>query len=221
MKKYLKSWNKFEITLLSLSVILILGLGIYLRCGFLATIVPFIGFFSALNQAKGHVVGQIVGVLLAILYSIMSYNNKYYGEVIIYLIVILPLYLSGIYTWLKNEDKKSEKVKQNTLPQKEWYSLLGINIVLFIGLYFLLKYFNTNNLLVSTISMNINLTATYLLVRRSKYSFLFYLVNAFILLILWGLPVLNGNILLLPMVFDALLLLINNIYGLHSWSKNK
>ena len=183
--------------------------------------VPFIGFFSALNQAKGHVVRQIVGVLLAILYSIMSYNNKYYGEVIIYLIVILPLYLSGIYTWLKNKDKKSEKVKQNTLSQKEWYSLLGINIVLFIGLYFLLKFFNTNNLLVSTISMNINLTATYLLVRRSRYSFLFYLVNAFILLILWGLPVLNGNILLLPMVFDALLLLINNIYGLHSWSKSK
>ena len=221
MKKYLKSWNKFEITLLVLSVILILGLGIYLKCGFLTTIVPFIGFFSALNQAKGHVVGQIVGVLLAILYSIMSYNNKYYGEVIIYLIVILPLYLSGIYTWLKNKDKKSEKVKQNTLSQKEWYSLLGINIVLFIGLYFLLKFFNTNNLLVSTISMNINLTATYLLVRRSRYSFLFYLINAFILLILWGLPVLNGNILLLPMVFDALLLLINNIYGLHSWSKSK
>ena len=221
MKKYLKSWNKFEITLLSLSIILILGLGIYLNCGLLATIVPFIGFFFALNQAKGHVVGHIVGVLLAILYSIMSYNNKYYGEVIIYLTVILPLYISGVYTWLKNKDKKREKVKQNNLTKKEWYSLLVINIVLFIGLYFLLKYFNTNNLLVSTISMNINLTATYLLVRRSRYSFLFYLINALILLILWGLPVLNGNFLLLPMVFDALLLLINNIYGLHSWSKNK
>ena len=221
MKKYLKSWNKFEIALLILSIILILGLGIYLKCGLLATIVPFIGFFSALNQAKGHVVGQIVGVLLAILYSIMSYNNKYYGEVIIYLIIILPLYISGIYTWLKNKDKKSEKVKQNNLSGKELYSLLGINIALFVGLYFLLKYFNTNNLLVSTISMNINLTATYLLVRRSRYSFLFYLINAFILLILWGLPVLKGNLLLLPMVFDAILLLINNIYGLHSWTKNK
>lgn len=220
MKKYLKSWNKFEILIFILSVIFILGLGIYLKCGFLATIVPFIGVFSSLNQAKGQVMGQIVGVLLAILYSIMSYNNRYYGEVIVYLLVILPLYISGIYTWLKNRDKKDEKVKQNVLSKKEWYCLLLVNIVLFVGLYFLLKYFNTNNLLVSTISMNINLTATYLLVRRSRYSFLFYLINAFILLILWGLPVLNGNILLLPMVFDAILLLINNIYGLHSWSKS-
>ena len=221
MKKYLKSWNKFEITLLILSVVLILGLGIYLNCGFLATIVPFIGFFSALNQAKGHVVGQVVGVLLAILYSIMSYNNQYYGEVIIYLVVILPLYISGIYTWLKNRDNKSEKVKQNVIETKEWHGLLLVNILLYVGLFFLLKHFNTSNLLVSTISMNINLTATYLLVRRSRYSFLFYLINAFILLILWGLPVLNGNILLLPMVFDAVLLLINNLYGLHSWSKSK
>ena len=141
MSKYLKSWNKFEIALLVLSIILILGLGVYLDCGFLATIVPFLGFFSALNQAKGHVVGQIVGVLLAILYSVMSYNNRYYGEVIIYLVVILPLYISGIYTWLKNSDKKSEKVIQNVLGKKEWYCLLVVNIVLFIGLYFLLKYF--------------------------------------------------------------------------------
>ena len=219
MKKYFEGWNKFEITLLILGIILLLGLGMYLKCGFLPTIVPFLGFFSALHQAKGLVLGQITGVIMAILYSLMSYENQYYGEVIIYIVVILPLYISGIYTWLKNKDKKSSKVKQNKIKQKEWNSLLIVNIVLFIILYFILKYFNTSNLLVSTISMNINLTATYLLVRRSKYSFLFYLINAFILLILWGIPVLKGDIMFLPMTFDALLLLINNIYGLHSWSK--
>lgn len=219
MKKYFKCWNKFEITLLILGIILLLGLGIYLNCGLLPTIVPFLGFFSALHQAKGLVLGQITGVVMAILYSIMSYSNQYYGEVIIYTVVILPLYISGIYTWLNNKDKKSSKVKQNKLKKKEWNFLLVINILLFVVLYFLLKHFNTSNLLVSTISMNINLTATYLLVRRSKYSFLFYLINAFILLILWGTPVLKGDIMFLPMTFDAILLLINNIYGLHSWSK--
>lgn len=219
MKKYFKSWNKFEITLFTLSIILILGLGFYLHCELLSIIVAFLGFFSALNQAKGFVLGQVTGVVMAILYSLMSYNNRYYGEVIIYLIVILPLYISGIYTWLKNKDKKSSKVKQNTIKKKEWTILAIVNIVAFIGLYFLLKHFNTSNLLISTLSMNINLTATYLLVRRCKYTFVFYLVNSVILLILWGVPVLNGNILLLPMVFDGVLLFINNIYGLYSWSR--
>lgn len=219
MKKYFKSWNKFEIALFLLSLIFIVGLGFYLHCELLSIIVAFLGFFSALNQAKGFVLGQVTGVIMAILYSIMSYNNQYYGEVIIYLLVILPLYISGIYTWLKNKDKKSSKVKQNKIKKKEWTTLAVINVVAFVGLYLLLKHFNTSNLLVSTLSMNINLTATYLLVRRCKYTFLFYLVNSVILLVLWGLPVLEGNILLLPMVFDGILLFINNIYGLYSWSR--
>lgn len=219
MKKYLKNWNKFEITLFTLSVILILGLGFYLHCELLSIIVAFLGFFSALNQAKGYVLGQVTGVIMAVLYSLMSYNNQYYGEVIVYLIVILPLYISGIYTWLKNKDKKNSKVKQNTIKKKEWTILAIINVVAFVGLYVLLKHFNTNNLLVSTLSMNMNLTATYLLVRRCKYTFVFYLVNSVILLILWGVPVLNGNMLLLPMVFDGMLLFVNNIYGLYSWSR--
>lgn len=219
MKKYFKSWNKFEITLFILSLILIVGLGFYLHCELLSIIVAFLGFFSALNQAKGFVFGQVTGVVMAILYSLMSYNNQYYGEVIVYLLVILPLYISGIYTWLKNKDKKSSKVKQNKIKKKEWTALAVVNIVAFVGLYFLLKYFNTSNLLVSTLSMNINLTATYLLVRRCKYTFLFYLVNSVILLVLWGLPVLEGNMLLLPMVFDGILLFVNNIYGLYSWSR--
>ena len=219
MKKYLKSLNKFEITLFTLSVILILGLGFYLHCELLSIVVAFLGFFSALNQAKGYVLGQVTGVIMAVLYSLMSYNNQYYGEVIVYLLVILPLYISGIYTWLKNKDKKSSKVKQNTIKKKEWTILAIVNLVAFVGLYILLKHFNTSNLLISTLSMNINLTATYLLVRRCKYTFVFYLVNSVILLVLWGVPVLNGNMLLLPMVFDGMLLFVNNIYGLYSWSR--
>lgn len=174
-----------------------------------------------MNQAKGKVLGQITGVLLAILYSYMSYNNRYYGEVIIYLCMILPMYFIGIYTWSNNKDITTEEVKQNDISMKEWISLLLINIILFIGLYYLLKHFNTSQLIISTLSMNINLTATYLLVRRCKYSFIFYLINAFILLALWGLPVLDGNYKLIPMVFDALLLIANNIYGTIKWMKQR
>lgn len=219
MKNYLKSWNTFEIILFVLSIVLILGVGLFLNCELLSIIVAFLGIFSALNQAKGKVTGQVIGVVLSILYSYMSYQNRYYGEVIIYACMILPMYVIGIYTWTKNKDKKTEEVKQNDISMQEWIALLVVNIILFVGLYFLLKYFNTSQLIVSTLSMNINLSATYLLTRRSKYSFIFYLINAFILLTLWGLPVLNGNILLLPMVFDALLLIANNIYGTIKWMK--
>lgn len=221
LRNYCKSWNKFEISLIILAILLILGIGVILNCEMLSIVVAFLGIFSALNQTKKMVFGQVTGVILAILYSYMSYMNRYYGEVIVYMLVILPLYIVGIYTWSKNKDSKTEEVKQSEIYLKEWLVLLIINIILFIALYKMLKYFNTNQLIISTISMNLNLCATYLLVRRSKYCFIFYLINAFILLTLWGIPVINGNIKVLPMIFDALLLIINNIYGMIKWKNNE
>ena len=221
IKNYFSTWNNFEKGIFVASIILILGLGLILRCDLLTTIVAFLGFFSALNQARGNVLGQFTGVVLAILYSIVSFRNQYFGEVIVYLIVILPLYIWGIFSCMKNRDKKTEKVKQNIISNKEWFLLLGGCFVLFVGLYYLLKYFNTSQLFVSTLSMIINISATYLLVRRSKYSFIFYIFNAIILLVLWGIPVINGDYLLIPMVFDGILLLINDIYGFKSWAQSK
>lgn len=221
IKNYFTSWNIFEKIIFIASIVFILGLGFILKCDWLTTIVAFLGLFSALNQAKGNVLGQFIGVLLAILYSIISYRNRYFGEVIVYLVVILPLYIWGIFSWLKNRDKKTEKVKQNVISIKEWIMLLIGCIILFVGLYQLLKYFDTSQLFISTLSMIINISATYLLVRRSRYSFIFYIFNAIILLILWGIPVINGDYLLIPMVFDGILLLINDIYGFKSWAKSK
>lgn len=93
-----------------------------------------------------------------------------------------------------------------------------ICIIAFIGLYKLLKYFNTSQLLVSTISMIASLLAVYLLVRRSKYCFIFYILNDIILIILWGLPIIAGNLLLIPMLIDPFALLVNDTYGAINWN---
>ena len=59
----------------------------------------------------------------------------------------------------------------------------------------------------------------YLGVRRSKYSFYFYVVNDLILILLWGIPVVTGAIILIPMVFNPLINLINDLYGIYNWKK--
>ena len=63
-----------------------------------------------------------------------------------------------------------------------------------------------------------SLFATYLVARRSKYGFLFYICNDIILVILWGMPVLNGELTLIPMVVNPIINLINDIYGWKSWN---
>ena len=44
-------------------------------------------------------------------------------------------------------------------------------------------------------------------------------MNDLILIALWGIPVVNGSLILLPMVFNPIINLINDMYGIHNWKK--
>jgi hypothetical protein len=73
--------------------------------------------------------------------------------------------------------------------------------------------------IISSLSVIDSLFAIYLGIRRSKYSFYFYVVNDLILIALWGIPVISGSLILLPMVFNPIINLINDMYGIHNWKK--
>lgn len=221
MKKIWKDWTGFEKILLLVSVFLITASGIITKSEILTIIASLVGITCALMQAKGKVISQFMGVLEAILYSILSFQNQYYGEVIIYMVVVLPTYLFGIYSWVSNKNKDTDTVIAKIFTKREWIVLLILNVILFVVLYIILQYFNTNALMVSTLSMLASLTATYLIARRNKYSFLFFIINDVILLILWGIPVLQGEISLIPISIEPFLLLINDCYGWKNWNENE
>ena len=221
MKKIFKDWTRFEQILLLGSLITIITAGIFCKSNILTIVCSVTGIFVALTQAKGKVISQFIGLILVVLYSILSYQNKYYGEVLIYIFIMFPLFISGIISWIKNIDKETNTVIENKLNKKEWIILILISVILFIGLYNLLKYFNTSQLFVSTLSMVMSLFATYLVVRRSKYGFLFYICNDIILFILWGIPVISGNVLLMPMLFNPIINFVNDCYAWKSWNERE
>lgn len=214
-----KDWTKFEKILLFTSVILVALVGILFKSDLLTTTCSIVGIITALLLAKGKNLGQIFGLLIVALYSIVSFKNKYYGEVIIYLGIMLPMYIIGIVSWLKHQNKETNSVEVNTIKVKEWIFVSVASVISFIGIYFLLKAFNTNQLFISSLSVIDSLFAIYLGIRRSKYSFHFYVVNDLILIALWGLPVISGNLILLPMVFNPMINLINDLYGIYNWKR--
>lgn len=194
--KYFSDWTKLEKTLLFGSIILVSLVGIIFKSDLLTTICSIVGIITALLLAKGKNLGQIFGLLIVALYSIVSFKNGYYGEVIIYLCIMLPMYIIGIISWRRHQNKDTNSVEVSRITIKEWIIVLFASIVCFIGIYFLLKAFNTNQLFISSLSVIDSLFAVYLGVRRSKYSFYFYVVNDLILILLWGIPVITGTIIL-------------------------
>lgn len=219
MKKIFKDWSLFEISFLFISIIIIAVSGVIFKAELISVAMSVLAVTVAILQAKGKVLSQYIGLLVAVLYSIISFKNKYYGEVIIYITLMIPLYILSVISWIQNKNKETQTVNKGYVPKKEWIVLIFVNIVLFIILYQILKALNTSQLLISSLSMITSVMATYLISKRSKYSFLFYLLNDIILILLWGIPVIQGNFSLIPVLLDPLILFINDIYGFKNWSK--
>lgn len=220
MKKLFKDWKPFEIGLLVFDIIAIAISSAIAKSEILTILTSLAGVFCVLLQAKGKVLSQFVGIAEVILYSILSYQNHYYGEIIIYVLIMFPLYLYGIFSWMTHKNEETDTVEPNQISKKEWIILILVSTIGFVVLYYILKYFNTSQLIISSLSMVTSLIATYLIARRNKYSFLFYIGNDIILILLWGIPILQGEFYLLPILVENIILLMNDSYGLKNWNEN-
>ena len=219
MKKIFKDWTIFEKSLLCFSIVMVIISGIYSKSNLLTIFAALSGITTALLLSKGKSIGQMSGIISCTLYLIISFKNSYYGEVLIYVLLKIPMYIMGTLSWLKHKDKKTNTVSVNDINKKEWLMISLASILTFIVMYYLLRAFNTSELLISTISVVIGLIATYLLFRRSKYGFIFYVVGDIILMMLWGAPILKGNLTLLPMLINPIINMINDSYGIYNWRK--
>lgn len=211
-----KDWTRFEKTLLIGSILIVSLTAIVFNSDVLTPVCSIVGIITALLLAKGKYMGQVFGVLICLLYSIVSFRNEFYGEVIVYLGISLPMYVMGIISWIKHQEQKTNAVKVNKISKKEWIIVSFASIFVFVGIYFLLKAFNTNQLFVSSLSVLDSLFSSYLLIRRSKYGFYFYVVND---IVLWGIPCIIGSYFLIPMLMNPVINLINDIYAIYNWKR--
>lgn len=215
----LKDWTRFEKIMLFLSIFIVLLVGIIFKSDVLTIICSLAGVTTTMLCAKGKSLGQVAGLIVTITYIFVAYRNRYFGEVLIYVFLMLPMFIAGIISWYRHENKKTNSVDVNEICKKEWIIIAFIFPIILVGIYFLLKVFNTSELIVSTISVIASLFAVYLQVKRSRYSFSFYMINDLVLLTLWGIPVVKGSLILIPMVVDPIFNFINDCYGFKHWKK--
>ena len=71
----------------------------------LTLVAALIGVTSLIFAAKGNVWAQILMVIFSILYGIISFRFRYWGEMITYLGMTMPMSVWSTITWLKNPSK--------------------------------------------------------------------------------------------------------------------
>ncbi len=214
--------SKFEWILWLLSVGLVGGAFFLGRSADILTLIAsIIGVTALIFVAKGHVLGQILIVLFSLLYGVISYTFRYYGEMITYLGMTAPIAVFAVIAWLRHpfESGKAE-VEVSPLGRKKAIIMLVLAILVTGIFYFILKYFRTANLAMSTVSIATSFMASYLTLYRSDYYALAYGANDIVLIILWVLAAMEDPT-YLPMVVCFLVFFANDLYGFISWRRMK
>ena len=216
----LKYFTKTEIFLWSVSVSLITAAFlIFDRVNFLTLIASLVGVTSLIFCAKGNPIGQALMIVFAILYGMISLGFSYYGEMITYLGMTMPMAVVSLISWVKNpyNGNKSE-VRVNKISKREMFFSLILTAAVTIIFYFILKAFNTANLIPSTISVTTSFFAAYLTFRRSPWFAAAYAANDLVLIILWSLAAFSSiSYLSVTVCFTAFF--ANDLYGFVNWRK--
>lgn len=213
-------FKKREIALWSSSVILILlSFIIFDRSNYMTLIASLIGVTSLIFCAKGNPVGQVLMIIFSILYGIISYGFAYYGEMITYLGMTLPMAIFSLISWLRNPyEKNRSEVKVNQITIKETVFMCLLTAVVTVAFYYILDYFKTANIVPSTVSVATSFAAAYLTFRRSPYYALVYGMNDVVLIVLWILAA-TEETRYISVVVCFVAFLVNDLYGYISWKK--
>ena len=220
MKKLFNYFSKAEIILWASSTLMILlSFLISQDSGTVGLIASLIGVTALILCAKGNPLGQVFMIVFCCMYTYISYTFSYYGEMITYACMSLPMAVFSLVSWLRHPFKGNKaEVKVNRVKGKEYVFLVALDIVVTAVFYFILKYFDTANLFFSTISITTSFGAAYLTMRRSPYYALWYVANDIVLIVLWSLAALK-DISYISVIICFVAFLANDIYGFISWKK--
>lgn len=178
-----------------------------------------VGATALIFLAKGDAMGQLLTIVFAILYAIVSFQCRYYGEMITYLGMTLPSAAVALRSWIKNPYADCE-VKVSSVSVQKWIFLTVSSMVVTAVMGVVLWYFDTANLPVSIISVTTSYFASMLTIFRSPYYAVAYSLNDIILIVLWAMMTAE-NLGYVPMIICFVVFLINDLYGFANWQKMK
>jgi len=220
MKKIIAYFSRTELVIWCSSVsLIILSFFLFDRESYLTLIASLIGVTSLIFCAKGNPIGQVLMVIFSTFYGFISFTFAYYGEMLTYVGMTLPMSVCALVTWLKNPyNGNKAEVKVNRISKKEICFMFILAVIVTVIFYFILGAFDTANLIPSTLSVTTSFVAVYLTARRSPYFAAAYAINDIVLIVLWtAASFTDSSYINVTVCFAAFL--INDIYGFVSWRR--
>jgi len=222
IKRIKEYFSKSEIMLWSISTLLVLtSFFVFDRSDYLTLCASLIGVTYLIFNAKGNPVGQVLVIIFSLLYGIISYKFSYFGEMVTYLGMTMPMAVFALISWLRNPfNGNRAEVRVNSISKSETLFMFVLATIVTIVFYFILQMFHTANIIPSTLSVTTSFIAIYLTFRRSPFYAIAYSANDIVLIILWIMASITDTRYISVVVCFAVFL-VNDIYSFFSWQKMK
>lgn len=219
MKKLTGYFTRGELLLWGCSAAaIVISFLMFDRESWLTLAASLVGVTSLIFAAKGHPAAQALMIVFAVMYGIISWGFSYYGEMITYVFMSLPMAVFSLISWIRHPSDKKNEVQVNRLKTPEYVLMAVLTVVVTILFFFILRYFNTANLIPSTISVTTSFIAVYFTFRRSPLYAAGYAANDVVLIVLWTMASVE-NIRYIPVSVCFAAFLINDLYGFVNWRK--
>ncbi len=213
-------FSKGEVALWAVSAVAILfSFALFDRQNWLTLVASLTGVTSLIYSAKGHPVGQLLMVLFSLMYGVISFAVRYYGEMITYLGMTMPMAAFALLSWLRHPYQGNRaQVSVHQIGQREWGFALLLTAAVTILFSFILAAFHTQRLALSTLSVATSFLAVYLTFRRSPWFAAAYAANDVVLSLLWS-PTATEDRACLSVAVRFIAFLANDVYGFVSWRR--
>ncbi len=199
--------------------LMILSFLLFDRVEYFKLIASLVGVTALVFCAKGNPIGQLLIAIFAVLYGIISFERAYYGEMITYMGMSLPMAIYSLVVWLKHPFKGNKaQVEVHSVTGKEIVWMTVLTVLVTAAFYFILRALSTASLWVSTLSVTTSFLAVYLTARRSPYYALAYAANDVVLVVLWVAATVQ-NLSYLSVVICFALFLFNDLYSFVNWKR--
>ena len=181
----------------------------------------WVGVTSLILAAKGNVWAQFLMILFSVLYGVISFRFRYWGEMMTYLGMSLPMAVWSAVTWLKNPSAgNGSEVAIRRLEKRQALIVAGLSVLVTGAFYFILRWFRTPNLAFSTVSVTTSFLAAALALLRSSYYALGCAANDLVLVVPWSLAAMKDPA-YAPVVVNFAVFFLNDLYGFVSWRKRE
>jgi nicotinamide mononucleotide transporter PnuC len=220
IKSLINYFTVFERCLWLSSIALItISFLLFDRSSYLSLAASLIGVTALIFCAKGNPVGQLLMIVFALIYGYISFTFAYYGEMMTYLCMSLPMAAVSFISWIRNPYKGNKAEVQIARVGKKVFAVIAlISVVVTVASYFILDIFGTSNLIPSTLSVATSFFAASLIFRRSPWFALAYAVNDVVLIVLWSLAMLEDPS-YVSVTVCFIVFLVNDMYSFINWRR--